>query len=140
MTGSSLPLARQLGQVARSSARAPGYLSSGFWSVTRLPPRTSRSAARMPSGVAPKRLQDLGGLVPAAGHRQQQVLGREVLVLEFLHRFLGVPQDLAERAGDADFRLAADLGGGFQLALGSRGDGAGVGAEALRIGATMPSS
>ena len=52
-----------------------------------------RAIGKMEQGMVLYLRQEGRGLVPAAGHGQQHVLGGQVLVLELHGRLLGVPQD-----------------------------------------------
>ena len=80
MTGSSLPRRRPRSGRGRT-ARAPGTSPRGSRSVTRWLPRTSFSAPSTASCVTPsERRRSPTRRRPA--HREQQVLGREVVVAE----------------------------------------------------------
>ena len=97
ITGSSLPC-------AAASVRSRPYfssawnLSSGFWSVTRCEPRTSASALSSSSRVAPCERSASPAPPGWADEREQQVLGRDVLVVELAHLVLGGAQDLDQLA------------------------------------------
>ena len=104
MTGSSSPLA------ARSVRSTPNFssawiLSSGDWSVTRLAPRTSRERLEQLVLRRAGRAQGVARLRAVAGEGEEEVLGRDVLVLQLAHLVLGGAEDLDELGG----RLAADL-------------------------------
>ena len=73
-------------------------MSSGFWSVTRWLPRTSASALSSSLARGAGAAQRVAGLAGVRGDREQQVLGRDVLVLELAHLVLGGAQDLDELA------------------------------------------
>ena len=99
---------------SRPNRSSAWNLSSGFWSVTRWLPRTSASALSSSSWVAPADAQRVAGLAGVRGEREQQVLGRDVLVLELAHLVLGGAQDLDELA-----RAAGRLGLAVPLSFGS---------------------
>ena len=85
------------------------YLASGFASVTRWLPRTSLSASSTRSCVDAQALQRLTGVAVVGGHREQQVLGGDVLVAERLRLLLRLLQHAAEARGRADLHVAGDL-------------------------------
>ena len=81
MTGSSLPaLASEVRSRPYFSSAA--YVPSGFWEVTRWPPRTLWRACRMASRPAPWRSRRACASPPASADAEQQVLGRDELVAE----------------------------------------------------------
>ena len=56
------------------------YVLSGFWSVTRWPPRTSLERLQDLLVAGAGRLEDALGVAAGLGGGQEQVLGRDVLV------------------------------------------------------------
>ena len=119
MTGSSLP-ASAAAVRSRPNFSSAWYVSSGSCDVTRWPPRTS--LMRASSCVARDDVE-----------REQQVLGRDVVVLHPLRLVGGLVEHARERGRDArlllralDRRLAAQRG------LGLRAQRRRVGNELLR--------
>ena len=90
MTGSIFP-ARASSVRSRPYFSSAWYCSSGFWEVTRWLPRTSCIAASSCSRVDAE----------AVGQRQEQVLGRQVLVVQLGPLRVGRVDDLLELAGHA---------------------------------------
>ena len=81
MTGSSLPL-RASSVRSRPYFSSAWYCSSGFSLVTRWLPRTSLSASSTASWVTPSAAEQVADAAGDLAHREQQVLGREVVVAE----------------------------------------------------------
>ena len=85
-------------RVARSgrgrTSRAPGRCSRGSGEVTRWPPRTVWSAPRIASWPAPAARGCAGASPPASAAAEQQVLGRDVLVVEPPGLVLGALEQL----------------------------------------------
>ena len=110
MTGSSLP--RRASSVRSRPYRSSAwYCSSGFSLVTRCEPRTFFSASSTASVVTPRPRSEVADAAGDLRHREQQVLGREVVVAEVaallvrgLEQLVGVGRDLGRRG-----RLAVDL-------------------------------
>ena len=130
MTGSSLPCSALLGQVAAELLeRADSVLGGLVGDAVRaadLGDRLRQAVLRGAGGA--QRVARLGAV---AGQREQQVLGRDVLVLELAHLALGVAQDPDELAGRAGGLAAGADRGQRRRARTcvSRAHGGGVGAE-----------
>jgi hypothetical protein len=82
-------------------------------------------------GGSPEAPEHFAGLVGAAGHGEQHVLGRQVVVLEFLDGSLGLPQHLFELSRNAHVDGALDAADGVQSFLRSRRDGPRIGTQFL---------
>ena len=131
ITGSSLP-SRAASVRSRPNFSSAWYFSSGFWSVTRCGPRTPRRPRR--ARAAPRRRRAARRPRAAvAGEREQQVLGRDVVVVQ-------LPRTRARRrAGRRAARgrslgsraPAVTVGGRRAAASRSRRMAAGDGAERL---------
>ncbi len=115
MTGSSLPCR------ARSTRSMPYFsrawnLPSGFWSVTRWLPRTACSALRISFSVDGVELEDVLGLRVDLRQGQQQMFGRDELVLHRVGLALGRFQHADQLAARLRRRSAADLRQPLQFA------------------------
>ena len=94
ITGSSLP--RRASSVrSRAYCSSARNVDSGFCEVTRWLPRTDVSACRIASREAPWRASSCAGRIGfSRGDGQQDMLGGDVLVLEFLGFLEGLLQHL----------------------------------------------
>ena len=135
MTGSSLPCS------AASVRSRPNFSSAPYWSSALWLGHAVRAADlghRLLERIVGRagRAQRVAGLGLGGGEREQQVLGRDVLVLELAHRLLGGAQhsdELVRRARGLA-ALATHRGQGVERGVGLGADGAGVGAELLQDG------
>ena len=142
MTGSSLPL-RASSVRSRVYFASAWYLPSGSGSVTRWLPRTSVSALSRSSRRTPASLRARDAVAVILGdEREQEVLGRDVLVLELLRLLAGVLEQRLEASADVKVgRAAADLGLGVERRVDLRLDAAPVSTPTLRRSAgTTPCS
>ena len=143
ITGSSLPCsaASVRSRPKRSSA---WYLSSGLWSVTRCAAAHLGAAPEQRRRPAPRRrAARAGGLALRAGERQQQVLGRDVLVLAVPppRPRPRVKTRTSSPEGRASPAAAPDTDGSLSRAAFSSARMDSARAPILaRIGATMPPS
>ena len=141
MTGSSLPSSAACVR-SRPNFSSDWYLSSGFSSVTRMRAADGldrRDDVLLAGAVA---AQGVAGGRLVLGEGEQQVLGRDVLVLELAELALGGAQDGDELAADAVGSLAAPwmVGSVSSAALTSPRIASGRAPSLLRTGTTMPSS
>ena len=122
-----LALAGQLGEVARVLLERL-VLALGFSSVTRCVPRTSVSALQQRVVVTPASLSAREAAPKSlADERQQEVLGRGVLVLELLRLLGRLLEQLGQPAADVDVGARAPhLGLRVERALGGLATCAGV--------------
>ena len=125
MTGSILPL-RASSTRSRPYFSSAWYLSSGFWSVTRWPPRTFWSAWSMSFSVTPRAVEQVLGLALDLGQAEQEVLDRDVLVLHPVGLGLGRRRGPRLRSGPSVSLAAGDLRQGVQPLLGRPEDWAGL--------------
>ena len=95
ITGSILPW-RAASVRSRPNFASAWYFDSGSWSVTRAPPRTEASALSSASRPAPAARSSLAaGSLLVVCEREQQVLGRDVLVLQLRRPRRRRPRGLA---------------------------------------------
>ena len=112
-----LSLPGPLDQIDAVALAAPGTCPRAFWSVTRALPRTACKHLEqflVGDGVE---LQDVLGLRVDLRQRQQQMLGRDELVLHRVGFALGRFEHLVQLAADLRRRAAGDAGEMAQFGL-----------------------
>ena len=85
--------------------------------VTRWLPRTSCERRHQPLARDAELLEDLAGGAGVVGHGEQQMLDRDVLVLELLGFVLGFGEQAVEAAGDVDLIGRAGRGRDLRQAV-----------------------
>ena len=128
MTGSSLPWRGELGEVAAVALQ-------GLVGAFRRGGGDALVAADLLHGLhealagEAELLEQAAGRAAVAGHGQEQVLDRDVVVLEAAGLVFGLGQEAVEAAGDVDLvgraRGARDLGEALQFLLEGLEDGHG---------------
>jgi hypothetical protein len=139
ITGSSLPLARQLGQIAAVLLeRLVGAL--GFCDVTRCDPRTEVSAWRIASFVAPYfwRTRAAVAVRPLSARWRAAGVGAEVLVLQAVCLGLRGGGDLAAGADGPAATRRARWDFFRQLRANLRGHAAGIAIQLAQISGRSP--
>jgi len=136
MTGSSLP--SRASAVRSRGTPSAGNFDSGVASVTRDDPRTLVSASRIFSRVTPARCKKSAPSLLLIDEGEQQVLGREVLVLE---PSISVEAASSSRRAGNEVRLSAVRPSAADRAgpLTSDATRAGSTPTCWRMGGTVPS-
>ncbi len=131
ITGSSLP-SRAATVRSRPNLSSAWYFSSGLGSVTRCGPRTASTASKSGVRAAPASRSASPAGVRARGEREQQVLGRDVVVVHAPGLALGVAQDVEQLAGGRGLAGAGrDGGAAVERTAEVAPDGGQIGADAL---------